>query len=66
MLHTNFVANGTRYQLITVGISRHEREHIAANIKPDPGMWKKAGKRGLGALKDEKIRKTPNRRHYKK
>lgn len=68
MIKTHFKANGTNYQLITVGISRYEREAIAANIQPDPNLWKTPrSKRGTGVLNEEKIPKVrPDRSHYAK
>jgi len=62
MIQTTFKANGTNYQLITVGISRHEREAIAANIGPDPNLWKTPrSKRGMGVLREEKFKRPQER-----
>jgi hypothetical protein len=35
MLHTNFISNGVRYRLVTVGLSHREKEALADNIKPE-------------------------------
>ena len=57
VLKTTFKANGTNYELITVGISRYEREALADNIKPDPNLWKTPRSiRGMGVLNDRKTK----------
>jgi len=57
VLKTTFKANGTNYELITVGISRYEREALADNIKADPNLWKRPGStRGMGVLNDRKTK----------
>jgi hypothetical protein len=68
MLHTNFTSNGVRYQLVTVGISRHEREALAESLRPDTSLWTSAAKKKLtNGIKDAKIPKAhKDRSHYAK
>ena len=47
-MHTEFVSNGVRYNIALRGKSLREREQMAANIQPDPGLWTNGQKRKHG------------------